>query len=435
VRFRAVGGTAAACLLIGASATVLGVAGQAAAHPRPHPSPHASPSHRPTRRQSRPPTPAVPANCPRLQRVHLTRAALWPQQQLDFRQVWPVTTGSGVTVAVIDSGLNATNRQLRRAHVLPGIDATSRRPSQDVFDCVGHGSEVAAVIAAQPGRRSPFLGVAPGVRILPIRQTTQAQQQSHGSSILARAIEDAIHAGAQVANVSLTASAGSPALLAAVRDADRAGLIIVAAAGNKGESGNEPQYPAAYSTRFPNVIAVAASDRNDDVPGFPNSGNYVDIAAPGKDLAVPAPGHGFAMESGTSFAAPYVTGTVALLLAAHPKLSPAQVRARIEDTADQPGVTVPNARFGYGVVDPYRAVTSVQSAATRSSTPPRRVAFPPPVAPTPPSRHLQHVALAAGVALVGVACCVLVIAMVIRSSRQVRRARHPVLKTIGRPDP
>jgi membrane-anchored mycosin MYCP len=335
-----------------------------------------------------------------------------------------VTTGTGVTVAVIDSGLNPTNPQLRQARILPGIDATSAQRSTDVFDCVGHGSEVTAVIAAQPSRSSPFLGVAPGVRILPIRQTTQAQQQAHGSSILARAIEDAIHAGAQVANVSLGASASSPALLGAVRDAARAGLIIVAAAGNKGENGNTPQYPAAYSTRFPNVIAVAASDQNDGVPEFPNSGNYVDIAAPGKDIVVPAPRFGFTSQSGTSFAAPYVTGTVALLLAAHPHLTPAQVRARLEATADQPGVTVPNPRYGAGILDPYLAVASVSQDIASSPSASPRAALPAPTAPPPPSRHLQHLALAVGVTLVGIALLVLVAALVARSSRATRRPRR-----------
>lgn len=436
---------AAACLLVATATLPIGAADAAPATPPSSPSRHptahrtpARPAHNAANRTPASPratahrTPGTPkrrpptaTHCPRISRTHLTNAALWPQRVLDFRQVWPVTTGTGVTVAVIDSGLNPTNPQLRTAHILPGIDAMSVQPSSDVSDCVGHGSEVTAVIAAQPSRTSPFLGIAPGVRILPIRQTNTSHKQPHGSSILARAIEEAVNAGAQVANVSLGTSARSPELLRAVRHAARAGMIIVAAAGNKGENGNHPQYPAAYSPRFPTVIAVAASNRNDRVAGFPNSGKYVDIAAPGSDLAVPAPGFGFVSQSGTSFAAPYVTGTVALMLAAHPHLPPDQVRARLEATADQPGVTVPNPRYGYGIVDPYVAVTSVGDDTAPTPSASRRAALPPPAAPVPPSRHLQHVALAVGITLGAVAVLVVVAALVIRSSRAARHTGRP----------
>lgn len=328
--------------------------------------------------------------------------------------------GEHVLVAVIDSGLDPGNPQLRGADIRRGINVTVDPPSHDVTDCVGHGSEVAAIIVAQQRSGSAFLGVAPRASLLPIKQSRDTHD-ARGAVFLARALRAAVDAGARVANVSVTVPTRTAQLVSAVRYAQRKGMVIVASVGNDQGGGNQPLYPAALSTRFDNVIAVSACDARDAVPAFPESGPYVDIAAPGLDFQVPAPGSGFADVTGTSFAAPYVTGTVALMLSAHPHLTPAQVRDRLEATADPPPVSVPSPRYGYGIVDPLLAVTAVRAGtgplpvASAGAPLPARVAAP------PPDRSTAHVALAVGGGLLGLATLVLIGAAVWRGSLAGRR--------------
>ena len=398
-----------------------------------HPKRHPAQSHTPSPATSPATSPVTspvtqrPAQClPDPGRVPLTH--LWPQQQLEFQRAWPVSTGRHVLVAVIDSGLNPHHPQLRGADIRAGINVTVDPPDRDVTDCVNHGTEVASVIAAQQTRDSAFLGVAPDAQILPIKQS-RTRNDKLGAVFLARAIRAAVAAGAQVANVSVTVNTPTPALVAAVRAADRAGMVIVAAVGNDQQTGNRPLYPAALSPDFSNVIAVSASDETDAVPPFPESGPYVDVAAPGIGYEVPAPGKGYAQVTGTSFAAPYVTGTVALMLGAQPVLTPAQVKRRLETTADPPPVAVPDPRYGYGVIDPFLAVTSVHA----DNRPPASATPGPPLparaAPPPPDRHLQHLALGVGLGLLGLAALVVAGAAVVRGSRPARgstaRRRSP----------
>lgn len=372
----------------------------------------------PAARSSTEPAPACPHGRTTIDRGPLQ--STWPQRRLGFQRVWPITMGEHVLVAVIDSGMQAGNPQFRGADIRPGLDVTVDPPAHDVPDCVGHGSEVAAIIAGQQMAGSAFLGVAPQATLLPIKQSREAQDP-HGAVFLARALRAAADAGAQVANVSVTAPTRTAGLVAAVRYARRKGMVIVASVGNAQGSGNQPLYPAALSTRFENVIAVSASDVHDAVPAFPESGPYVDIAAPGIGFQVPAPGSGFDDVTGTSFAAPYVTGTVALMLSAHPQLTPRQVRDRLEATADPPPVPVPDPRYGYGIVDPLLAVTALHVSAgslpSRSAGPP----LPAPAAAPPIDRSTQHLALAVAFGLLGLTVLVLIGAAVLRGSAAARR--------------
>lgn len=345
----------------------------------------------------------------------------WPERRLNFQQAWSVTRGDGVTVAVIDSGLDDRHPQLRDMTVTPGVDVIAGFASTDLRDCYGHGTAVTSIIAAQPSDTQPFTGVAPGVTILPIKQTNTQGDRTGTADGLGRAIEAAISRHADVANVSVTVTATTPALDAAMRHAADAGLVIVAAAGNDGRGTNLPAYPAAYSTQFPNVIAVSATDANDAVADFSDTGSYVTVAAPGVDVAAAAPYSGYLKLSGTSFAAPFVTGTVALVLAAHPKMTAPEVRNRIVATADPPPASVPDRRYGYGVVNPYLAVTAVRDDATSPSSAPAAAPLPPRAAPPPRDRHLQHLALATGFALLGLTALVIASAAVLRGAGRRRR--------------
>jgi membrane-anchored mycosin MYCP len=343
----------------------------------------------------------------------------WAQNRLNFQRVWPVTTGAGVLVAVIDTGLDKSHPQLRGVATRPGTDVVSSKPSASTVDCDGHGTMVTSIIAAQHVNGESFVGVAPGATILAIKQTDSSQQGGGGDADgIGRGIEAAIKAHAEVANLSVFVQAASPLLDKAVADAANAGLVIVAAAGNFAQNGNPATYPAAYSTKYPNIIAVGATDTQDVIGPFSEFGNYVDITAPGVGVETPSALSGYAKNDGTSFAAPYVTGTVALMLAANHGMSAAEVRNRLEATADPPPASVPDARYGYGIVNPYLAVTSIRddAPAPASTSPPRPL--PARAAAPPADRHLQHVALAAALVLLGLAVLAVVGAAVLRGQRR-----------------
>jgi type VII secretion-associated serine protease mycosin len=219
---------------------------------------------------------------------------------------------------------------------------------------VGHGTRVAGIIAARPAAHTGFVGLAPEATIIPIQQN---DAEGHGTAeSLATAILYAKSVGAQVINISQdTANAVKPApeLEAAVKSALAAKIVVVASAGNDGLDGKVKEtYPAS----FPGVLAVAASDRNNERASFSQSGEFVGVAAPGVDMVSTVPGGGHCSDNGTSFSAPYVAGVAALVKAKHPDWTAAEVVAQIEQTAERS--TVGHDRLvGWGVVDPVRAVT------------------------------------------------------------------------------
>jgi membrane-anchored mycosin MYCP len=277
----------------------------------------------------------------------------WTQQLLDFERVWPISRGGGVTVAVVDSGVDA-NQPYLAGHVLPGIDLVNGGTADD--DCAGHGTLVAGLIASQPRPGVGFAGVAPDATILPVRQVNQATDNG-STQILADSINAAVNAGAQVINVSIVTSSSTAALAAAVNNALAHNVVVVAAAGNDLQKGDLPEYPAAY----PGVISVGAIGTDGRATNFSSTGTPVSVVAPGSEIVGPgAGGTGLVVgQQGTSYAAPFVAGVAALIHAYRPQLTPAQVLHRIEATADHPAGALPDAALGYGVVDPYAAVTAV----------------------------------------------------------------------------
>ncbi|MFG1846511.1 type VII secretion-associated serine protease mycosin [Micromonospora carbonacea] len=320
--------------------------------------------------------------------------APWALTRLDPASAWRVTRGEGVTVAVVDSGVSATH-PLLRGQVRPGRDFNALPSNAGQCDAAGHGTIVAGIIAGREGTGSPFTGIAPAARILPVRVLPDTRRTNDEGlpAQIGLAIRWAVDQGADVINLSLV-TLPRPELAAAVEYALAKGVVVVAAAGNRQEQQQDlPAYPAAY----PGVIAVAGVDAQGGHVGSSVSGDYVDIAAPGLDIVGPAPrGQGYLAEpqGGTSFAAAYVSGVAALVRAAHPDLTPDGVAYRLTRTADNPP-DGHNAEVGYGVVNPYRAVTSVLG--TRSDPPPGALA-----APAPPRDPLGwQRAVAVWVAAVG----------------------------------
>ena len=287
------------------------------------------------------------------------RSAQWALDALGFESVRAAAPPSGVTVAVIDTGVDATHEDLAGT-VLPGWDAITGTPRAD-SDPYGHGTHVAGVIAAVAGNGLGGSGAAAGVRILPVRVLDAAGQG--WSSSIADGIQWAADHGADVINLSLGGTIPSGVYRAAIDYAVNVrGAVVVASAGNDHENGNPMQYPASD----PDAIAVAANTASGGRAAFSSTGSYVTLSAPGTSILAPCPpsggictdASGYARLSGTSMAAPFVSAAAALLRGARPDASPAQVRAWLTSTATDAGVPGRDDEFGAGIVDPVRALTA-----------------------------------------------------------------------------
>ncbi|UNO39652.1 type VII secretion-associated serine protease mycosin [Streptomyces sp. MST-110588] len=287
----------------------------------------------------------------------------WSLQRLLTRQMWAYGAGSGVKVAVIDTGVDAGNEQIRPALGSEGKSyvksADKKTAAKATDDQVGHGTKVAGIIAARPKAGSGFIGIAPKATILPFQQTDK--EKGGTADTLATAIKDAVGAGADIINISQGTNA-NPVLLktlqSAVDYAEEKNVLIVASAGNGGASGEEQNmYPAAFKNS--NVMAVAASDRNNERAPFSQAGDFVDIAAPGVDMVSTVPNGGNCVDQGTSFAAPYAAGAAALLIgkhkAEHDKWKPREVIWHLEKTAERVRKDRDH-NIGWGVVDPVAAL-------------------------------------------------------------------------------
>ncbi|MGW4652007.1 type VII secretion-associated serine protease mycosin [Kitasatospora sp. NPDC004289] len=298
----------------------------------------------------------------------------WSIQRLLLDQLWGSDAkpdangkkvelnGSGVKVAVIDTGVDDTNPQLQ-GKVDEGLftlfdKSANKKPDGNAkTDPVGHGTKVAGIIAARKVPGTGFVGIAPGASIVSYRQN---DAQGNGDvKTLIDSINDAIGRGVDVINISQDVRATnekgdfdhSEELKAAVNAAEQRNIVVVASAGNDGHE--IPTYPAAYET----VLAVGASDRNNERAGFSQYGEFVDVAAPGVDMLSTVPKGGQCVDNGTSFSTPYVAGVAALLKQRHKDWTARQIRARIMQTAQRTERSS-NRFVGWGVVDPVKAVRS-----------------------------------------------------------------------------
>jgi hypothetical protein len=263
-------------------------------------------------------------------------------EKMRVREAHQLARGNKVLVAVIDSGVDAAHPDL-------GGDVI------DTFDAIGtgvavhaHGTAIAGGIAA----RGRLLGVAPAAQILAVRAFSGLGRSENGTTFaIMKGLDWAVLRGARIINMSFSGPR-DPGVTRGIAAAHGKDTILVAAAGNKGAS-SPPLFPAADR----NVIAVTSTDRQDQLPAFANRGPHVAVAAPGVDLIMLAPNDGLQRQSGTSFSAAYVTGTVALMLERKPGLSPDAAREALMKSARQLGTRPDQA--GAGLVDAHQAVLAV----------------------------------------------------------------------------
>ncbi|MDH2380256.1 S8 family serine peptidase [Bradyrhizobium sp. CER78] len=289
--------------------------------------------------------------------------AQYAQTQLHLPEAHRLARGMNVTIAVIDSGIDAAHPELANTVA-------------DTFDALGskdgphaHGTAIAGAIAA----RIRLTGSAPEVRILAIRAFGAVAGGAESTSyVILRSFDYAVAHGAQIVNMSFAGPKDALVERAVAATAAR-DVVLVAAAGNAGAK-SPPLYPAAY----PDVIAVSGIDASDRLMAASNRGSYVALAAPGADLLVPVPDGKYQLMSGTSFSAAFVSGIAALVLERGPALKPADVRKVLTSTARDLGTLGRDDLFGAGEADALAAVIAATSAPVASA-----VDKPPQPAPTP----------------------------------------------------
>ncbi|MFD2419605.1 type VII secretion-associated serine protease mycosin [Amycolatopsis pigmentata] len=358
-------------------------------------------------------------------------AVPWAQSELAPQRVWPLTKGAGITVAVVDTGVDAHTPQLA-GRVSGGKDVTAGGGSAD-DDCFGHGTFVAGIIAAAIAPDTGFSGVAPEATILPIRvakATDDGSPPTLTADGMAAGIRAAVDGGARVINISASTTAPDAGLADAVQYAAQRDVVLVASAANSAKNGDPVTYPAAY----PSVIAVGAVDATGKRADFSQTGPFLSLVAPGVSVASIGPrGAGHWLGSGTSYAAPFVAGAAALVRAYHPTLTAAEVKHRLEVTADHPAAALPDPGMGWGTVNVTAAVTTVLPEENQGTAP---VIKAPPASP-PQNGGLDTTGpLLAAVSVAGVVVLVLLLVVVSRLYRSGRgRGWRPARVIEVRPVP
>ena len=265
----------------------------------------------------------------------LTVAGSKPDADVDAVEAWNITTGSGIKVAVLDSGVASDNPDINPKVVLRA-NFSNAATNEDNY---GHGTHVAGIVGASSNNTVGVAGVCPGCTVLAGKVLNDSGVGS--SSGLANGIDWAVSNGAKVINMSLGVRA-SRTLETAINNAWSKGVVLVAAAGN---GGNQSKiYPGAY----PNVIAVAATDNADAKASFSTYGaSWVDVAAPGVNVYSTFPNHtfvlgtqnqrsfGYDVGNGSSMSSAIVAATAALAWSSHPGATNTSVRANVESTADK----------------------------------------------------------------------------------------------------
>ncbi|WP_371652980.1 MULTISPECIES: type VII secretion-associated serine protease mycosin [unclassified Streptomyces] len=289
------------------------------------------------------------------------RERQWHLDAMQADEMWKISTGKGITVAVVDTGVDDSLADLR-GQVLPGLNLSSQNGDEHT-DYKGHGTAMASLIAGT-GKRSAgdgAYGLAPGAKILPVR-LPKADEGSKLTNIpmfvkkLSEGIRYAADHDAKVINVSQGAPEGSDELASAVKYALSKGSLVFASAGNSGDKGNQVEYPAAT----PGAVGVAAVDKKIEATKESQHGSQIDLAAPGDEM-VEACGGGtqICTSHGTSDATALASASAALIWSKYPQWTNNQVLRVMLNTAGGPRNGEKRTDYiGYGVVRPRIALTS-----------------------------------------------------------------------------
>ena len=305
--------------------------------PTPTKTPTPTPTNGPTPTPTNTPTPTPTPGS--------TQVLPWGVDRIDADLSWGTTTADNVRVAVVDTGIDLDHPDLQ-GNIKGGINTIYSWRTAD--DDNGHGSHVAGIIAAV-NNSIGVVGVGYQIDLYAVKVLN-----SNGSGYVSDIIEGiqwSVNNGINVINMSLGTTSDIQSFHDAVTAAKNAGITVVSAAGNSGPGDNTVIYPA----RYPESIAVSATNSSDGQPSWSSRGPEVDIAAPGNSILSTYRGGGYTTLSGTSMATPHVAGAAAMVLSNHPGFTPSQVQTHLQNNAEVlPGLS--SNQQGSGLVDAEKAV-------------------------------------------------------------------------------
>ncbi|MBK6656980.1 MAG: S8 family serine peptidase [Proteobacteria bacterium] len=274
-------------------------------------------------------------------------ASQWHLAKMGAPSAWDITLGTGITVAVLDSGVYANHPDLLGKVVVGRNVVAGTVNPLDTSDVVGHGTWVTGVITETANNGIGGASTAPGTQVMPIRITDRSDGYAYFSDMAAGITWAADH-GARVANLSYSGAAGSSAVASAASYMMSKNGVVVVAAGN-----NNTDYGYANSSY---LYVAAATDKLDAKAIFSSFGKFVDIAAPGTAIYTTNRSGTYSTVQGTSFSTPNVAGVAAMVMSANPLLKPNDVLAVISSTAVDLGAAGWDANFGHGRVNELAAV-------------------------------------------------------------------------------
>lgn len=291
----------------------------------------------------------IPVGSEYMPNDELYRDYQWNLPLIHTIEGWDITRGSDdIVVAVVDTGVDLSHPDLS-GRLTDGINVIEEGPPNDD---VGHGTHVAGVIGALVDNQEGIAGMSWYSKIMPVKVLDHTGAGSTYS--VAQGIIWAVDHGASVINLSLGNYAEAEFLHDAIKYAYERNVVLVAATGNDNTA--KPGYPAAY----PEVIAVSATNSNGNKASFSNYGDYVDVVAPGENIASTYMHSQYAALSGTSMASPHVAALAAMVRAAHPMLNNHEIKEIIIQTTEDLGTQGKDDYFGYGQINVNHALYSSQ---------------------------------------------------------------------------
>jgi type VII secretion-associated serine protease mycosin len=339
----------------------------------------------------------------------------WHLKALDVAAAHRISTGAGITVGLIDSGVDGKHQDLRSA-LVAGKDFQYGGSSDGLKDTDGHGTEMAGIIAGRGhDGGSGVLGIAPGAKVLSVGAPTEGL--SDGTDTV-KAIDYAVDRGVKVMNLSF-GSPSTPALQEAIRRARAADVVLVSASRNKGDVAD-----GAYPALYPEVLSDGAIGRDGNIADFSVANEGVDIAAPGVDIvSTSITKSRYSLSEGTSDASAVVSGAAALVRAKFPDLSAAEVIHRLTATATDAGAEGQDQSYGFGRLNLVKALTADVGPAPADSAAAPTATADEPVQGAPPGRDDESegvrlrdvapliVAVVAGLVVLGIGAVVVVLMM------------------------
>lgn len=270
-------------------------------------------------------------------------AAQYYLREVNAPQAWGITVGSALLVGVLDTGVDVNHPDLN-GKVLSGADAND----VDLNDSIGHGTEVSGIIAANTNNNQGIAGVSWNTKVLSLKITDDFGQ-ARVSNVVS-ALDQAYQKGVRIVHISLSTNQFSQTLKDAIKQAHDKGILIISTAGNSGIK--ELRYPAA----FDGVIGVGAVDETKQKEFYSTTGEHVSLVAPGTSIYTTSINFTYDKVTGTSFAAPQVSGAAALIWSIAPKLTNDEVRNILSSSADDLGVPGKDQQYGYGLLNIEKAV-------------------------------------------------------------------------------